>query len=229
MPSDQSLWYKIGYALERTRQTPDRSRQVLAGLAERTRAGKAAEKAKPRFPAPERWPTADDLVAAGAVALAGRLLRAWKPRARPGVVGLARAAAAGAAAALLVEWVRPLLGGTTRGEGNDPELVERMLAGAGQGLLYGGVVEPRVPGPAVLRGALYGSAEFALDPLGGLTRTMGKHGPLGRFPVAVHLLEDLRGHPRTYLEHVLFGISLALLYGTTEERSGIRVELRDEG
>lgn len=218
MPSDQSFWYRLGFALERARPGPakppakrgGKGARMLESLEERKRRATA----KPR-------PVSDDLLAAGAAAVAAKALDAWKPRGKAGPVRLLKAGLSGAGAALLVDLVRPLL----RGNAEIPELtrstVDHLLAGAAQGMLYAGIVEPRVPGPPLLKGALYGSTEYVADPAGGLTRLLGMRGPLRRIPVLAHLIEDLDPHDRVYLEHVTFGIALALLYGSSRRSSGI--------
>ena len=93
---------------------------------------------------------------------------------------LARAAASGAAAMIFQELVHALVS-------DDPEdadegsrsLADRLISGTARGLVYGAVAEPRLPGPPVLRGVLYGS---------------GNDG---------------------YLEHLVFGLALALMAGET--------------
>lgn len=220
MPSDKSLWYRLGYALERARQAPAQGKRTLASLKER----RSPEPPEPRATNPAQWPTADELLASGAVALAAKALDAWRPRRKTGPVHLLKAGAAGAAAALLVELVRPFLAGRAELPSLDSDTAEHMLVGAGQGILYGAVVEPRVPGHSVVKGTLYGSAEYAMDPAGGLGRVMGSHTPLRRIPVLGHLLSDLDPHDRTYLEHVAFGIALAVLYGSSPASNGILSE-----
>jgi hypothetical protein len=110
----------------------------------------------------------------------------------------------------------------------DKEMGDRLIAGVGQGLVYGAVVEPRVPGPSLVKGALYGTAEYAVDPVGGLSRLLGAHAPQHRLPVIGHLLKDLDPHDRAYLEHVVFGVALALLYGSSPSSNGIRIDLEGE-
>jgi len=222
MPHKKSLWYKVGFALEKARQAPASGGKALASLKDRTKP--AAEKRSRKIPNPETWPTADELVASGAAALAGRVLDGWSPRSHGGGARLIRAGIAGATAAFVVEVVRPFLEGRIEAPTLNRQLVDRLLVGAGQGLVYGGVVEPRVPGPAMVKGALYGSAEFAVDPMGGLSHLLGGHAPQGRLPVVAHLLEDLDGHDRAYVEHVAFGMALAILYGSSPSSNGIRVE-----
>lgn len=226
MPHKKSLWYKVGFALEKARQAPASGGKALASLKDRTRP--AEEKSSRKIQNPESWPTADELVASGAAALAGRVLDGWRPRSRGGAARLIRAGIAGATAAFVVEVVRPFLEGRIEAPTLDRELVDRLLVGAGQGLVYGGVVEPRIPGPAMVKGALYGSAEYAVDPMGGLSHLLGGHAPQGRLPVVASLLEDLDGHDRAYVEHVAFGMALAILYGSSPSSNGIRVESGEE-
>jgi hypothetical protein len=217
MPSDQSFWYRLGFALERVRGAPATRRgkggRKLASLEERT-----------RRPAPPTRPVTDDLLAAGTAALAAKALDIWRPRGGAGPVRLVKAGLAGAGAALLVDLVRPLLRGRGEAPVLDRSAVDRLLAGALQGVLYAGVVEPRVPGPPLLKGTLYGSTEYVVDPQGGLMRLLGTRSVLRRTPVVsllARLVEDLDPHDRVYLEHVTFGIVLALLYGSSPRSNGI--------
>ncbi|MCG6987490.1 MAG: hypothetical protein LJF06_04850 [Gemmatimonadetes bacterium] len=217
MSSDQSFWYRLGFALERARGAPAKRRgkgaRKLASLKERTRG-----------PTPPTRPVKDDLLSAGTTALAVKALDVWRPRGGVGPVRLVKAGLAGAGAALLVDLVRPVL----RGKGDalplDRSTVDRLLSGAVQGILYAGVVEPRIPGPPLLKGTLYGSTEYVADPQGGLTRLLGTRSALRRTPLVsllARLLGDLDAHDRVYLEHVTFGILLALLYGSSPRSNGI--------
>ncbi len=225
MPPKQSLWFRLGYALERARQGPPAAGRSLKGLAER--------QAKPLNPEGESgralaWPSIDDIVASGATAAVAKVLTGWKPRRKTTTLRLLRAGAAGAAAALTVDVLRPLLRGESGVGPLDRETGDRLLAGIGQGLVYGAVVEPRVPGPALIKGALYGTAEYAVDPVGGLSRLLGAHAPQHRLPVIGHLLQDLDPHDRMDVEHVIFGIALALFYGSRPLSNGIRIDFDDE-
>ena len=90
-----------------------------------------------------------------------------------------------------------------------------LLAGAAQGLVYGSVVEPRLPGPSVFKGAAFGSVEYLADPGGGLSELLGPHAAPGPLRVLEHLGgNSVTGH-RTYLEHVIFGVALATIYGSS--------------
>lgn len=174
------------------------------------------------------WPTADDLIASAIAALAGRVLDAWRPARKVTFTRLLRAGAAGAGAALLADLVRPLLAGRAEMPTLDPDTWTRLLAGAGQGLLYGAVVEPRVPGPPLLKGAVFALAEYMADPAGGLSHILGAHAPQGRLPVVAELLEDLEPHDREVLEHLVFGLALAVLCGTAPSLNGIAATESEE-
>lgn len=239
MSSDSSLWYRVGYALEQARQLPSTGGRTLAGLRERAagdpgqasrggREGRAPEADRGGDgPGPaertRRLPL-DDAVATGAIAVASRLLDRWKPRGTAGLGGIVWAGAAGAAATLLVELARPLLSS----DGSEPALgartPERLLGGAAQGMVYGAVLEPWLPGPPVLKGALFGSVEFVLHPSGGATGLLGSRSPLGRVPMVLTLLEQLEARDRSFLEHVAFGAAVGVLYGSRSSNGTVEEE-----
>lgn len=220
MPSENDFWYRLGFALERARQGPGTGSRKLATLDER----RPAARGRQRLPSPTEWPAADQLLTSGAVAAAAKVLDLWRPRHRVGLMGLVKGGVAGAAAALAVELVRPLLEGRAELPTLDQDTLERLVAGAGQGLVYGAVVEPRLPGPAVVKGTVYASAEFAVHPVGGLSGILGSKAPLRRIPVLGAVLDGLAPRDRSYVEHLAFGIALALIYGAGESRSGTRDE-----
>ncbi len=225
MPPKQSLWFRLGYALERAREGPPAAGRSLRGLAEQQTKRLKAEGESGPGPA---WPSIDSIVASGASAAVAKVLNGWKPQRKASTLRLLRAGAAGAAAALLVDMLRPLIRGEPGVGPLDKETVDRLIAGIGQGLVYGAVVEPRIPGPTLVKGALYGTAEYAVDPVGGLSRLLGPHAPQHRLPVIGHLLEDLDPHDRAYAEHMVFGVALALLYGSSPSSNGIRIDVDDE-
>lgn len=216
MASEEDIWYRIGHALERARRAAPSPRHVVPATSEDEDEDDASVISRPDIP------SSDELVAAGATLLVDRALGGWGRRSEPGIGGLVRAAAAGAVAALLVDLVRPLLRDDAALPGVDAETAGRMLAGLGEGLIYGGVVEPRVPGPALFKGALFGSVEYAVHPFGGLAGLLGSHTPQKKIPFLGHLLDDLDGDDRAYLEHLVFGIALALIYESSPSSKGIR-------
>ena len=222
MVSEESFWYRVGYALERGRRpSAPPAWKRLAGLAER------ASRVHPTNNSPKGF-AVEQLVSVGIAALAGRVLDVWRPRRKIGLKGLAWAGASGAAAALLVDAVRPFLRGEHERPAFDRDTADRILLGLGQGLLYGAVIEPRVPGPSILKGALFGSAEYAADAAGGLARVVGAHAPLRRLPFVGRMLDEIDQQDRVYLEHLAFGVALAILYGSNAPSSGIVLDESDE-
>ncbi len=213
MSSEESLWYRIGYALE--------SAKVPSAPAAGNARKRAASGRSPEQASPGQDLISQELITAGVAALATRLLESWQPRRRAGFKRLVWAGAAGAVAALVVDVLKPLLRGEPEFPVFDRDTVDRLLAGVGQGLIYGAVVEPRVPGPAVVKGALFGSAEYAADTAGGLAHLLRAHAPQGRLPFVGQILEDVDPHDRVFLEHLAFGIALALLYGASPSSNGI--------
>jgi hypothetical protein len=224
MTPTKSIWFRLGHAYERARQgTP---RKSVARLSERVEPSKRHRESDRSIEA--AWPSADELIAAGTMLLLDRVLGS-RERTRPGIVRLMRAGASGAAAALLVDLLKPLLRGSHEVPVIDRNTADRLLNGLGQGLVYGALVEPRVPGPPLIKGAVYGSVEYAFDPLGGLSTVLGSHTPQGRLPFVGAMLEGLDPHDRAYLEHLVFGIALALLYESSPSSNGIRPDADGDG
>ena len=227
MASDNNIWFQIGHALERARQgipakgVPAKGTSV-ASLRDRLAAREEQRTTKRDTRPPV--PTSDDLMTAGVAMIVDRVLGSWGRREDPGFTRLLRAAASGAAAALIVDLVRPLLQGDPAMPVLDRETADRMIAGAGQGLVYGSVVEPRVPGPPLAKGVLFGSAEYMADPLGGVSGLLGRHAPQNRLPVVGDVLHRLEDHEQAWLEHVAFGIALAVIYESSDSSNGIVVE-----
>ncbi len=220
MQENEDLWYRIGFAMETARRKAATASLPRKGILE---AGKALQKVREKPeespgrvpPGPLDGPTRKLLEAVftvGAGTLLTRFLTLWPGSRRPGLLGLGRAGAAGAAAAFLASRIHPFL--ATR-EGDDPpdedELAEILLSGAGRGLVYAAVVEPRVPGPSILRGSVYGALEWALAPWGGLEELAGPAAPQGKLPLLSVLLRG-RAQDDQLLEHLAFGMALALLY-----------------
>lgn len=216
MASHDNIWFRIGHALERARYTAPSPKSVPPGRAE----GDAEEDGPvaPRHPIP----SSDELMAAGVTLMVDRTLAGWGRRSDPGFGRLLWAAVAGASAALLTDLVRPLLRDDADLAALDRDTAGHILAGIGQGLVYGGVIEPRIPGPALVKGALYGSVEFAAHPLGGLSDILGSHSPQRKIPFVGDVLDGLDGSQRAYLEHLVFGIALAIIYESSASSNGMR-------
>jgi hypothetical protein len=177
--------------------------------------GTLADFLKGDSPTGEPW---EAVIAAGGTALVGKLLEMLPRRRKFGPTRLVRAAAAGAGAALVRELLRPM----TSGEQPATTFVERAraaaLSGSARGLLYGALVDPRIPGPPLIRGAAYGAIEHLVSPLGGLTALAGPAAPHRRLPFLAQLYDEMEPEEQTLMDHVLFGVAMAALYGTGAKR-----------
>jgi hypothetical protein len=173
-------------------------------------AGGLAEFLRSASPTGEPW---EDVISAVGAAVVGRLLDALPRKRRLGPIRLLHAAAAGAGAALVRELLRPVVSGAAA----DRPLAERArgaaITGSARGLLYGALVEPRLPGPPLVRGAVYGLVEHLVSPMGGLLTLAGPRAPHRSLPFVSALFEELEQADDTLLEHILFGVGLAALYG----------------
>jgi len=212
MASDSTLWYRVGYALERARSASEPSESNGEKHERRVRSSDEGADAG--------WPTADDLIATGVTALAAKVLDAWIPGRKVTFTRLLRAGLAGAGAALLVDLVKPLLNGRAELPELDRDTGARLLAGASQGLLYGAVIEPRVPGPPIFKGAVFALAEYMAHPAGGLVHLLRGQTPQGKLPVVRDLLGELEPAEREYVEELAFGVALAILCGSSPSLNG---------
>lgn len=215
--------------MERARREPPLPR--LRGLGERRdgRGTRSKDAPGPRSRqrggesgGPAREEALDALLTTGAGAVAGKILGLLPARRRPGILALMRAGAAGAGAALLREVLDPLIRGEVRVPLLGPRTADALLAGAARGVLYGAVLEPRLPGPPAMQGIVYGSLEYAVSPWGGLDALLGNGAPHRRIPLMAGLFEGYALGEDTYLDHLIFGMTLALLYrrGASRTRTG---------
>lgn len=223
MPDNEDLWYRIGYALERARQQlpvaipsgselssdPDGTPESQGKSTDRMAV--ALRKARDRKLDASSSRILEVLLTLGAGTVLTRVLALWPGRRRPGLFRLLKAGAAGAAASFLSELARPLISGKPSDGSLEEELTDILLSGAGRGLLYAALIEPRVPRPPVLQGTTYGALEWALSPWGGLEELAGSAAPQHNVPVLSVLLKN-RGGEEQFLEHLAFGLALALLY-----------------
>ncbi len=208
MPHKKNLWYQLGHALETARtRLPAQTENKGFKPSAKGRQPSAVE----GMSLDVSHKVLDALLTVGAGSLLTRALSLWPTRKGPGLFRLFRGGAAGAAAAVLAELARPVLTGRKATAALEEDLTDILLTGAGRGLLYAALVEPRTPGPPILQGAAYGSLEYALTPWGGLGELAGSEAPQGKIPALSVLLKD-RGANEHLVEHVAFGIALALLY-----------------
>ncbi|HCO12809.1 MAG TPA: hypothetical protein DIT46_01410 [Gemmatimonadetes bacterium] len=226
MASKKNFWFQLGHAIERARQGIPTSQASVASSPHRFAEAEQQEPRTQESRAPSSTSTSDELIVAGIAMVADRVLRNWNKRTEVDFKQLFRAAVSGATAALIVDLLRPLVQGKPGVPVLDLETADRLIAGAGQGVVYGSIVEPRVPGPPITKGFLFGAAEYLAKPLGGVSEFLGQHAPQSRLPILSQVLQKSEDHERLWLEHVAFGVALALIYQSKDSKSGILSEGR---
>lgn len=227
---DQDIWYRLGYALERVRDVP----RAVPGLETLKDLGGASSEARSSSRSGGRGSGDEDhgnpgnlparLLEQGARSAGNRLLSALPARGRVRLLELLASAVAGSAATVIVEVAGSLLRSDKELSLDPDHLATTLSGGAGRGLAYAGVVEPRVPGPAFLAGFLYGTAEYLTASWGGIPTLLGSAAPHRKVPLLSEILEADDRAEDLFLEHLLFGLALALLYdglrpnrGTTDD------------
>jgi hypothetical protein len=138
---------------------------------------------------------------------------------RPRSVRWSRVIVSGVAATLLSDFVGRMADPTPVA-GREPfardadELQSRLGAGVATAAGYAALLYPRIPGPPLFRGLVFGALEVVASPKGGLinliTRTPGIRFPLHRLARPV----DEDAGP---MSRLAFGIGLGLLYRYYEE------------
>ncbi len=205
--SPESIWFQLGYALESAR------RQVPPRVA------------VDETPEPTRTSAVDQLLSAGTGIVTGRLLALLSGR-TPGTWRVARAALAGAGAAFAMSLLRNPANRSSTGGSPTEDAAADLLAGAGRGILYSTILEPRLPGPALLRGATFGVIEYVASPFGGLDGILGASSPHRTTPLLAALFttaDSAAGSAvGSLVEHIAFGATLGLLYGDDRLRIGRR-------
>lgn len=159
----------------------------------------------------------DALFAAGGGAVVHRLLERLGRGGAHSTGALVRAGVAGAGAALVVQAMRPLLERDGKRVELDTELAYAVMGGVGRGLIYGLLLHRRIPGPSGVRGAIYGTAEYLVGPWGGISQLLHPLTPQGSLPIVGPLLDPGDTSEETLVEHLLFGTTLALIYGLGED------------
>ncbi|MFP3948720.1 MAG: hypothetical protein ACOC8K_08035 [Gemmatimonadota bacterium] len=227
---DQDIWYRLGYALERLRDAP-RSLPALETLKSGGGASKKARGSGNPDGSPSDAPRNDDsgnlparLIDQGARALGARLLSVLPSRGRARLLDLLASAAAGTAATVIAEVLASLTPSERDLPLNTDELAVALSGGAGRGLAYAGVIEPRIPGPAFVAGIVYGTAEYVTASWGGIPALLGSASPHRKVPLLSEIVEVDEREADPFFQHLVFGLALALLYdalrpkrGTTEE------------
>ncbi len=156
----------------------------------------------------------DDTSSAGLIAIAWILSSVFRPRS----VRWSRVILAGVAATTVSDLVGRLAEPAPEA-GREPfardfdELQDRFGAGVATAAGYAALLYPRIPGPPLFKGLVFGAIEIAAAPRGGLvqmiTRTPGIRFPLHRLARPV----DEDAGP---LSHLAFGAALGLLYRLDE-------------
>lgn len=225
----KSIWYHLGYAIESASQGAREAQEVRSakesspvkkgGSADGTRSsGKVRARSRDRQNKPASS-AVDQLIATGTGVLGDQLLSILVAR-RPGALRLAHAALAGAGAALAVGLFRNGTNRTAEGEPIPYDPTEALLRGAARGVLYGSVLEPRLPGSPALRGATYGVIEYVASPFGGLDGILGASSPHRTMPILAALMGTSDSRAESITDHLAFGITLGLLYGAGRARRG---------
>lgn len=226
---DQDIWYRLGYTLERLRDAP----KSLPALETLKPGGGASKKARSSDnPGGSGSDDPDDdsgnlparLIDQGGRALGARLLSVLPSHGRARLLDLLASAVAGTAATVISEVLASLV--TSKKDLSlemDP-LAVTLSGGAGRGLAYAGVIEPRLPGPAFVAGFIYGTAEYVTASWGGIPGLLGSASPHRKVPLLSDIVEADERESDPYLQHLAFGLALALLYdalrpkrGTTED------------
>ena len=208
----ESIWFQLGYALELARRRAP-AKVTMRERPERPERGGRAE--SPGASA------VDQLLSAGTGIVTDRLFALLSGRS-PGTWRVTRAALAGAAAALAMSLLRPRANGSSNGRSPNDDPAADMLVGAGRGILYSTVLEPRLPGSPLLRGATFGVIEYVASPLGGLDGILGASSPHRTAPLLAALLTTGDSPSSSLAEHIAFGVTLGLLYGDDRVRIGRR-------
>jgi len=207
----ETRWYDLGFALERARQNPSRDR--LDGLVDRLMSFRSGTDDGDQVAARDGADAFDALLGGGAAALGRQMLKALPKHSDPSVTRVAKGAAAGAAATLARELTAPLFEGRFERPDIDDGLPQRLASGAARGALFAAVIDPRLPGPAPLRGAVYAAVEYLLAPNGGIGRIAGGIAPWRILPGADAVVKKLDAGEESIVDHLVFGLALALLLG----------------
>lgn len=219
MSDSETRWYDLGYALEQARQAPSRAR--LDKLVDRLMSFRddggsedhGDSEGSSAVTSGDGGAVFDALVGGSAAAVSTQLLRMVPKHSDPTVMRVAKGAVAGAAATFARHLAGPLLRGRLEAPEFGADLPARLASGAARGALFAAVVDPRLPGPVAVRGAVYATVEYLLAPNGGLGRMIGGAAPWRIIPGANSLVTKLDSGEETIVDHLVFGLALALMLG----------------
>lgn len=224
MASTKNIWFQLGHAIERARQGIPASETSVASSTRRL--VEQEERKTQGSPVSSSTSASDELMVAGVAMVIDRVLGSWSQRTETDSRQLFRAAASGAVAAFIVDLLKPLLQGKPDVPVVDRQTVDHIITGARQGMVYGAIVESRIPGPPIAKGVIFGAAEYMTNPLGGVSKLLERHAPQSRLPMLSQVLKTLEDHEKLWVEHVAFGVALALIYQSKDSSSGILKEGR---
>ncbi len=219
MTDRTDVWYRIGYSLASLRAG---ARESPPPSTPRDGAGekRVIPLRKPPSPdgeAPRAENPFDALIAATVSAVAGRAVAGLTGSSKTSVTRVVKAGLAGAAATLVLRVLRSRV---LRTEDATGDATTEVMAGAARGILYGSVVDPWLPGPGLAKGALFGALEYSISPLGGLDRILGAASPHRTIPMLAAIMDTDELTADTLLEHVVFGATVGLLYGSRTSSNG---------
>lgn len=225
---DQDIWYRLGYALERLRDVPS----SVPGLETLKSVGGASKEGRSSGgsgnPDGDRDGSSGNLPARlmdqGARALGSRILSVLPSRRRARLLDLLASAVAGTAATVIAEVVGSALSSEKDLPLEMDELAATLSGGAGRGLAYAAVVEPRIPGPAFVAGFIFGTVEYVTASWGGVPALLGSASPHRKIPLLSEILEADDREEDPFLEHLAFGLALAFLYDALRPKRGTAEE-----
>ena len=204
--TDPSFWYTLGRTVETAVSALPGGRGDVSSLLSRP-------DPPPGRRSNGRNPISGILAGATTAFVTSRLSN-WTGSRRPRLQRLLRGAVAGAGAAGVLMAARVLI---ERKEGtaveDAAEVADELLAAAGRGVLYASLLDPYLPGPPVLRGALAGTAEYLTTPWGGIYSLLRPLSPIRKVPVISVLLETSEAEDDPYVAFLLYGVMLGLFYG----------------
>lgn len=225
--SDDPVWYRLGYALERVRQT-------ASGVPARI----------PSTPT-QAAGSANPFVELGVGWLERQLTTRLVARSRDEMSGwsdVARAVVVGATVELALAGLRGLLASPTpasveAGASSDDPVGELPFdalgiaaRGAAHGMVFAGLIRPVLPGAAWIQGIEFGFLRYLASRGGGLASVLGGLSPHHRLPGLDGLMAGEEGE-ESLGATLAAGVTVALLYESlrsSASNSGIRPDAEGE-